>query len=283
MKKIIKKHKKLTAFFIIVLLLSIFLYWQNNSIEISKFEYSNPKIPSDFSGFRIVHISDLHNKMFGKNQESLLEKIESLSPDIIVVTGDLIDRRRFDLEKAMIFIDGAVNIAPVYYVSGNHEAWSGKYSQIKDQLLTSGVIILDDSFVEIKKGEAMIKLFGLRDPGFYNSRDANDINEKLEAIIGNWSNEEDFKILLSHRPELFSSYVISNIDLIFAGHAHGGQFRLPFIGPIFAPNQGFFPKLTSGSHNSQSSTMFISRGLGNSIIPIRLFNRPEVLVVTLNK
>ena len=273
----------LVSIFLIVSMFLIFFIWQNNSIVVSNYDYASPEIPGDFAGFRIVHISDLHNKMFGKDQIKLLSEVEKLSPDIIIITGDLIDRRKFDLEKAICFIDGAMGIAPVYFVSGNHEAWSGKYSEIRERLLASSVVVMDDTSIEISRGESTIKLLGLSDPGFYNESRNRDLNiENLDALLNEWQGDEGFKILLSHRPELFDRYCVNRIDLIFAGHAHGGQFRIPFVGPIFAPNQGFFPKFTAGRYSKGSSTMFVSRGLGNSIIPIRIFNRPEIVAVTLN-
>lgn len=211
-------------------------------------------------------------------------KLKSASPDIIVITGDLIDRREYDLDIAIAFIKGAVDIAPVYYVSGNHEAWSGKYALIKEKLIANGVIVLDNKAFELKKGDESIQILGLSDPDFLTSDylDGTDNREILKQLKI-WSNGESFKILLSHRPELLNLYFENNIDLIFTGHAHGGQFRIPGIGGLVAPDQGFFPKYTSGSYKKGMSTMFVSRGLGNSIIPIRIFNRPEIVVVTLKQ
>ncbi|MGG7142638.1 metallophosphoesterase [Clostridium nigeriense] len=269
---------------IIILGTSFFIFsiWQNNSIVISNYNYESSEILSEFNNFKIVQISDLHNKNFGEEQSKLLEKVESLSPDIIVVTGDLIDRRKYNLDIAMNFINKAVEIAPIYYVSGNHEAWSGKYSEIKERLIEAGVNIIDDKNVEIKNGDERIHLLGLSDPAFLTSNyiDGTDTSS-IDRNLSNWSEIEGFNILLSHRPELFDLYSKNNIDLVFSGHAHGGQIRIPFIGGLIAPNQGFFPKYTSGSYNSDKTTMFVSRGLGNSIFPLRVFNRPEVISVTL--
>lgn len=262
--------------------LIIFCAWQNNRIEVSRFEYYNSEVPSSFNNFKIVHISDLHNKMFGKEQSKILEKVEKLSPDIIVVTGDLIDRRRYDLDKAMEFINGAIEVAPIYYVSGNHEAWSGKYDKISKRLIEAGVNIIDDSKLEIIKENSSIYLLGLSDPSFITSNyiDGTDTS-KMEEYLSSWSNIEGFKILLSHRPELLDIYSKNNINLVFSGHAHGGQIRIPFVGGIIAPNQGFFPKYTSGSYNNDKTTMFVNRGLGNSLFPVRIFNPPEIILVTL--
>lgn len=260
----------------------LFCLWQNNHIVVSNFTYISEKIPNEFNGFKIVHISDLHNKSFGKNQKYILNKINSASPDIIVVTGDLIDRRRYDLDTALLFIQGAMEIAPVYYTSGNHEAWSGQYENIRKELRNHGVIVLDDSKVELIKNNERIEILGLTDPAFLTSsyRDERDTS-RLEKHLQLMKDESIFQILLSHRPDLIDIYSEAKVDMIFSGHAHGGQIRIPGIGGIIAPDQGFFPKYTSGSHRMDKSTIYISRGLGNSLLPIRVFNRPEIVVVTL--
>ncbi len=260
----------------------IFCIWQNNGLVISKTVYSNPKVPEAFNNFTIVQISDLHNKSFGENQERLLNKLKEVSPDIIVITGDLIDRRRYNLEPARLFVRGAVNIAPVYYVSGNHEAWSGKYKEIEEMLVAEGVYILNDTSIRLTRGDSSITLLGASDPDFLTSSYSQGTDSShLEANLHVWSQGKDFKILLSHRPELFSLYTKSNMDLVFSGHAHGGQIRIPGIGGIIAPDQGLWPKYTNGSYVEGNTTMFVSRGLGNSIFPLRIFNRPEIVVVSL--
>ncbi|MCC5911213.1 MAG: metallophosphoesterase [Clostridiaceae bacterium] len=279
------KYKKIRIALIVVIIvaiISLFCVWQNNDIVTTQIDYSNTKIPNEFNGYTIVQISDLHNKEFGKNQERLLKKIRAISPDIIVVTGDLIDRRKYDLDTAIVFINGAMKIAPVYYVSGNHEAWSGDYKNIRQRLLSCGVQILDDNKVKLIKDEAMIEILGLSDPDFLTSSYMDGTNSsKLEEHLVRLSDDSVFQILLSHRPELFDLYANENIDIIFSGHAHGGQFRIPFIGGLVAPDQGLFPKYTSGIYTQNQSTLIVSRGLGNSIIPVRIFNRPEIVVVTL--
>jgi hypothetical protein len=242
------------------------------------------KIPDSFDQFKIVQISDLHNKLFGKDQEKLLDKDREQMPDSIIITGDLIDQRKYNLHNAMIFIRGAVKIAPVYYVSGNHEAWSGHYETIQNSLIEAGVIVLENSEIDFVKGEDSIKIMGVSDPDFLTSSYFEGTDASLlEKTLNEWSIDENvnFRILLSHRPELFDVYHGANIDLVFSGQAHGGQIRLPFIGGLVAPDQGFLPKYTSGSYTEGSTTMYVSRGLGNSIVPQRLFNRPEIVVVTL--
>lgn len=276
----IEKLSIVVAFIFLI----IFIVFQNNSIQNTSIKYENKMIPKVFNGYKILHISDLHNKSFGKNQKILLEKIEAESPDIIVITGDLIDRRKYDLKPAEILVESAIKIAPVYYVSGNHEAWSGKYKSIKEMLTRLGVDVLDNRKIDISINNEKITLLGVSDPNFLTSTYFDDTNIlNMEENLDDLSNTSNFQILLSHRPELFKLYNEKNIDLIFSGHAHGGQFRLPFIGGVIAPNQGFFPKYTSGVYKMNQSTLIVNRGLGNSIIPIRLFNRPELVVVTLFK
>lgn len=280
-----KRNRRMKILMIIVLFMvifSIFSIWQNNSIVISNYDYENTNIPFDFNDFKIVQISDLHNKVFGKEQYKLLEKVECLSPDIIVITGDMIDRRRYNLENAMYFIDKAIKIAPIYYVSGNHEAWSGKYSEIKERLSEAGVYVIDDERIEVRKNNSSINILGVSDPAFITSSYIDETDtSKLEEYLSSWSDIKGFKILLSHRPELLELYSKNNMSLVFSGHAHGGQIRVPFLGGIIAPNQGFSPKYTSGGYSSYETTMFVSRGLGNSLFPFRIFNRPEIISVTL--
>ena len=273
---------RLFLMILLAIMLLVFFLWQNNHIVTTRFDYVSSRILKDFDGFTLVQISDLHNKSFGRDQKRLLRKIENSKPDIILITGDLIDRRRYKLETAMVFIRGAIKIAPVYYVPGNHEAWSGKYESIKSSLVHAGVIVLDDDKIEIVRGGETIDIIGLKDPGFLNSNnvDGKDMS-RLEKTLMDLSDENRFQILLSHRPELFFIYARNKIDLSFTGHAHGGQFRLPFLGGLIAPAQGLFPDYTSGMHSKGNSTMLVSRGLGNSIIPVRIFNRPEIIELVL--
>lgn len=276
------KNKKRAIIITIALIIGtcLFLYYENNNIVTSKYSYTNEKIPSSFENLKILQISDFHNAKFGKNQNSIIKKIEECEPDIIVITGDLIDRRRYDLERAMDLVKQIVNIAPVYYVSGNHEAWSGHYDEVKKALLDENVKVLDNEEIEIEKGKDSITLIGVKDPDFLTSNyiDGTDYSE-LEQYLDSVSKDNDFEILLSHRPELMWIYKKYNIDLVFTGHAHGGQVRLPFVGGIIGPDQGLFPKYDAGRFVEGDTTMILSRGLGNSLFPFRIFNLPELVLV----
>lgn len=285
MKLKAKQKKILLLAAVIVVGLIAFFKWQNNSISINEIVFKNDIVPESFNGYKILQISDLHNKEFGSKQNKILSKIEKINPDIIVITGDLIDSNNTNIDVAMDLINGAINIAPIYYVSGNHEAWSGSYNDLKSKLENSGVVVLDNRKIQVFNDNDSIDIIGLSDTAFIES-DWLEYggNTKTKNLLTTLAEDStNFKILLSHRPELFDIYSNSNVNLIFSGHAHGGQIRLPFIGGLIAPDQGFFPKLTEGIHTSNNTSMVISRGLGNSIIPVRVFNRPELIVVTLSK
>lgn len=284
-RKIFRKYR-LPLVVIFLLLLCIGLYWGDNAIKTDYITISSNKLPNAFEGFKILQISDLHNKEFGKGQAVLLRKIEKAEPDIIVVTGDLIDSHRTDIDKALDFIKGAVKLAPVYYVTGNHEGLTEEYPELEQQLLQAGVILLKNKLIELKYKGATINLAGVNDPVYeILNGNYNGFSEKLilENLLEGIKEEraDRYTVLLSHRPEFINSYAQNKIDLVFSGHAHGGQFRLPFIGGLVAPGQGLFPKYTSGKYNSNQTTEIVSRGLGNSIIPLRVFNRPQIIVCTL--
>lgn len=278
-----KKKNIFIKIMVIIAVLVAFFTYENNSITITEIAFKNDKIPEEFKGYKILQISDLHNKEFGSKQNKILSKIEKIKPDVIVVTGDLIDSDKTDIDVAMDLINKAIDIAPIFYVSGNHEAWSCSYDTLKPKLEEAGVAVLDNEKKEISKGKSSIEIIGLSDIVFIDSDELEYTGYgKIEGLLDKLSKKNNkFKILLSHRPELFDIYSNSNVDLVFAGHAHGGQFRLPFIGGLIAPDQGFLPKLTEGIHTMNNTSMIISRGLGNSIIPLRIFNRPELIVVTL--
>ena len=260
----------------------IFCIWQNNDLTVSRSKVICERIPTEFDGFIIAQISDLHNKNFGKQQGRLMSKLVETQPDIIVITGDMIDSRRTDVEPALDFARQAVKLAPVYYVSGNHEARVREYEDLKMGLAEAGVVILENQNVQITREGESITLMGIDDPSFQEDYLFGDSESVARQAIDDLQNEsEGYTILLSHRPELFDLYVDTGMDLVFSGHAHGGQFRLPFIGGIVAPNQGFFPKFDEGRFTEENTTMIVSRGVGNSIIPIRFNNRPEIVLVTL--
>lgn len=275
----ILRKKKLT----IILLIIIFIYWiiwANSAIQLNTYTISSNTLPNSFDGYRIVHLSDIHNK---KDNKDLIEILKDTKPDMIAITGDLIDSRNTDINVALDFVKEVIKIAPCYYVTGNHEARISEYNTLKNGLIDLGVIILEDESIELKHHNDSIHLIGVSDPSFTADYLFGDSESVLETHLQNLSKENSYTILLSHRPELFELYTEYDIDLVLSGHAHGGQFRLPFVGGIIAPNQGLFPKYDEGLYTKEKTNMIVSRGIGNSIIPIRINNRPEVILIILEK
>ncbi|SDK91364.1 hypothetical protein SAMN05660472_02235 [Natronincola ferrireducens] len=278
-----RKINKATIFFILMINLVLFLYFQNNMITTREITIQSYKLPQVFENYKIVHLTDLHGKSFGKEQKTLVKKIKKAQPDLIVFTGDLVDSRRYNEEHSIKLIKEITEIAPVYYVTGNHEWRSGRFETLEKTLVNSGVKVLRNTSDKIEKQQDEIYIIGIDDPVSYYTinTEKNTVENALDISTKGIPSDGSFKILLAHRPELFDLYSQYNIDLVFSGHAHGGQIRLPFIGGLVAPHQGFLPKYTSGKYMEGNSIMIVNRGLGNSIFPQRLFNRPEIIVVRL--
>lgn len=278
---------KIRRIIVIILCVSIaaagYLYWGNNSLTVSRYSVSPDNLSEGFNGYRIVHISDLHNKDFG---ERLAEQIASLEPDIIVITGDIIDSYSTKTEIAVEFIEKAADIAPVYFVTGNHESrLPEEYAFLRAEMEKNGVTVLDGKTVSLEKNGEKISLTGINDTTFFGSHVLNEdeilFGEALSSLAA--QAEGEVGILLSHRPELLDVYAKNGFDLVFCGHAHGGQIRLPFIGGLFSPGQGLFPEYTEGIYESGETSMIVSRGLGNSFFPFRIGNRPQIVVCELEK
>ncbi len=282
MKKLDKKTVLIVSV-LVILCLGIWTLWGNTALEVNEYEIVSDRIPQGFDGFRIAQVSDLHNTEFGEGNAKLIELLTQTDPDMIVITGDLIDSRHTDIEIALEFARQAIKLAPVYYVSGNHEARVREHEELKMGLTEAGVVILENQKVQITREGESITLMGIDDPSFQEDYLFGDAESVSRQAIEDLQHESDgYTVLLSHRPELFDTYVDFGVNLVFSGHAHGGQFRLPFVGGLVAPNQGFFPKYDAGLFSEENTNMIVSRGVGNSIIPIRFNNRPEIIVVALN-
>ena len=277
-----KRHIIRKAVYLCLIVFFIWIFLDNALIHTTYTTVQINGLPESFSGYRIVQVSDLHNNLYGINQSYLLASVAAAKPDIIVITGDLIDRNTADVDNAMAFVERAVEIAPVFYVSGNHEsAILNKYKDLMIRMGQAGATALENDTCTLFSGEDAITLAGIRDPAFdwgRSSADAADtqIKKTLEG-----TDREQVTILLSHRPELLKTYSENGIDLVLSGHAHGGQVRLPFIGPVYSPSQGLFPKLTSGLYREGETQMYVSRGIGNGIAPFRFNDGPELAVLIL--
>lgn len=256
-----------------VVLCIVFSLWQNNALTVTNYRVESNK-PLPQNGLRIVQLSDLHNKWFGNGQARLLTEIRAQNPDLILCTGDMVDSRRTDLAPAFALAEALTEIAPTYYVSGNHELRlsTEMRNAFYDGLSARGVILLLNRTDTLTVRGCAVTLIGLDD---------RNLEDDTLPQIADTLSQEPIRILLAHEPQAFPHYT-EHADIIFSGHTHGGQIRLPFVGGLAAPDQGLFPKYDAGAFQEGESTMFISRGLGNSLFPIRVFNRPEIVTATIN-
>ena len=277
-----QKYIKLAIALSIVIVIILFCNFQNKHLETTHYTYAAEQLGADLEGYRIVQISDLHNAKFGKNNQKLVDRIRECEPDMIVLTGDLVDSNHTNVDRAVQFVDEIVKICPVYYVTGNHEYWLEKseYDELMDGLIGAGVVILDDQVVEISMGDAKFRLVGLDDKSLADGTLGTLLNN-AQNVAHEDSEKKELTVVLAHEPQYLARYASSGVDLVLSGHAHGGQFRLPFGGGIVAPDQGFFPEYTAGEYYMDGTEMIVSRGLGNSVIPVRLFNYPEIVCVEL--
>lgn len=265
-----------------VLAFVAWVFWANGALEQTTYTVAAANLPAAFDGYRIAQISDLHNAQMGDSNEKLLKMLKEAKPDMIAITGDLVDSRNTDISVALAFAQKAMQIAPCYYVPGNHEARLSQYEDLKEDLAALGVVVLENQSVEIERNGKTFLLLGVKDPSFQTDYLTGDAQTVMENCLKSLPADRDtFTVLLSHRPELFDVYVAREVSLVLTGHAHGGQFRLPIVGGLVAPNQGLFPQYDAGLFQEGETVMIVSRGIGSSIIPLRFCNRPEVVVVQL--
>lgn len=271
----------------IAMLTGVFCYYQNNKIVIT-----NIKLKQKINNkVRIAQISDLHSKEFGKNNDILYKKIIEQKPDIIVATGDLIDSSMKKLDEIIEFCSSINKDIPMYYILGNNEMRCSRVSEIVEKLKKNKICVLENEIESIEVKGNKINILGLEekriDEGelFYSKVNSRYGTENIEKIFSRLERLDGIKIVLSHYPENFEyveegAYSKYNFDIMFSGHAHGGQFILPGIGGIFVPGQGLFPKYYKGVYGEKNK-LIVSRGLGNSGFPLRLFNRPDLVIVDL--
>ncbi|MEN8078751.1 metallophosphoesterase [Clostridioides difficile] len=266
-----------------------FCHYENNFLDIT-----NIKVKGNVEqNIRIIQLSDLHSKEFGKNNKKLLKSILKSKGDIVFATGDMIDSSMKNMDKIISFLSELNKYLPVIYIPGNNEMRCAGLDQILNNLKKNNIIVLQNQIKNIRIKSNDINILGLVeervDDGeyFYQKVDSKYLYKDCNKIFRELERREGLKLVLSHYPENFEgignkSYCKYNIDIVFSGHAHGGQFILPFIGGLFAPGQGILPKYYKGIHGKESK-LIISRGLGNSGFPLRLFNRPEIVIVDIEK
>ena len=257
---------------------------QNKNLKVRKTTLKFDKLPQAFDNYKIAQVSDIHCDRVGLSDLSFIKKIKDFNPDIIVITGDVLDSYNNDMDIAYNILSQLAIIAPCYFVSGNHELrLPEEYEQLINIMKKLNITYMNNSKQLITKDNESINLVGVEDYNFFKNEDKLNHRANFIKTLEELYSPNHFNILLSHRPEKFPIYADIKYDLIFSGHAHGGQWRIPFIGGIFSPSQGFFPKYTNGNYVLEDSTLIVSQGLGNSSFPIRINNRIELVLATLKK
>lgn len=274
--------------FVIILIIYTLIYISNNCLVIRKYNIKNKKISDKFNGLKIVHISDVHSKIFGKNNEKVIQKVKDINPDIIIMSGDIIDKREKDMDKFINMYKEIYLKYPVYYSIGNHERKLGyiKYKEYINKLRKLGVHVIINGKEKIVKDneEIIINALKFRENMQPKKLTFNRKNKYIKYMYNKLKNIDNtkFNILIAHDPENFKLYKELEMDLIFSGHVHGGLIRFGKY-CLLSPRRKFFPKYSYGKTQEDGITIITSSGMGNASIPIRLFNRPEIVEVILNK
>lgn len=272
--------KYIFSYLLINVILIIGLIYISSTIGVTHYSIKSSKFPLEFDGFKIMQISDFHNGSFKGGTEKLIEKVEKEKPDIIVLTGDVIDEKALNYLSVAELVSKLKLFAPVYFVSGNHDINYPHFYDMYNMLKNEGVVLLENQKVIIKKGTAQINLYGIDDPVM-----SSNLGDKifLNLEMSELKPQSGYNVLLFHRAELFDTLKGNGYQLVLAGHMHGGQVQIPFVGGLISPriNRRLFPKYTDGIYSEAGTTMVVSRGLGN-IVPVpRVLNPPEVVLVTL--
>ena len=256
-------------------------YYENHTLQTDYYTVNFSDLPEGFDECRIVQLSDLHGAVFGKDNEDLVAAVRAAQPDYIVITGDTRDRFRETPQSYTVQLCQAMaEIAPTYFVTGNHEWALRKVRELKDAIAETGAVVLSNEFVTLERGGDAIVLAGVDDPnGSSNKKKPEQLAEKIYEAY-----DDPFWLLLAHRNNYFEKqYCNLGADLVISGHAHGGVIRLPFTDGLIGVERDLFPTYTSGLYEVNGAKLFVSRGLGNSGRSFRIFNRPQVAVLTLKR
>lgn len=283
MAKHTRKHplRRLAVLAALAAALVLFARWENTSLEVDRFDPAFSDLPAGFDGCRIVVLSDLHGAEFGEDNADLFETVAEQAPKYIFYLGDLEDKYRGpEPGYAETVAAGLSAIAPTYYVTGNHEWAIGDVPELKERLAAQGVTVLSNSFVTLERNGDTVVLAGIDDPnGYADQKPPETVAAEVYAACG-----DPFWMLLAHRNDHFETqYSLLGADLVLSGHGHGGIIRLPFTDGLLSTDRTLFPSYTAGLYEANGSALFVTRGLGNSGPSFRLFNRPEVAVVTLHR
>ena len=256
---------------ILALGVSLKVWIDTNVFKVQGVQFETEKLPRQES-LRIVQITDVHNKKSLRIHERVIGKVRELAPDMIVLTGDLVDRKTRNFSAVFSFIDGlAQTDVPLFFVTGNHEWTNPKRAKLLTGLRKRGVTIFSNESFEIKRNKSVINLVGIEDS-------ATKHEDLYEAFSG--LKEEYYTILLSHSPYVIKRYPFLPADLVVSGHTHGGQVRFPFIGAAISPGGGIFPELDKGVFEwGENRQVYIDSGLGTSMAPIRFMNQSQISLI----
>ena len=264
------------------------IYISTNVIKTKKYQVENSKLPEELDGLKIAHISDVHSKIFGKDNSGVIDRVIKENPDVVIMSGDIIDKREEDIEKFVSMYKKIYERYPTYYSIGNHERKLGwkKYKKYLKMLQMCGVHVIINGSEKLIKNDKHIIINALK---FRENMQPKVLTkEKEEEFISYMKNKlknldtKDFNILIAHDPENFKMYKQLGVDLVFSGHVHGGLIRFGKI-CLLSPRRTFFPKYSYGKNTEENTTIITSAGMGKATLPIRLFNRPEIVIVTLYK
>ena len=271
----IRKHPRIALFLaLLILFLGVGL---DNRLKVVHYVIESSKISKQI---RIALVTDLHSCDYGENQKDLVSALGDQNPDVILLGGDIFDDVLSD-DNTLAFLDGIQGMAPTFYVSGNHEIWSRRYGEMAEQLKKRGVTILSGTNHQLTVGNQTISISGIDDPDYFTYEDSSQSTTSQLERATIEIQDDHFQILLAHRPESIKMYQKYPFDLVLSGHAHGGQWRIPYLlNGLFAPNQGFFPKYAGGYYQLGQLDFIVSRGLARESTRLpRLYNRPELVIV----
>ena len=273
--------RRVLLFLIFILFCVGFFHWSNHSLQVQRFTFTSPRLPAGFDGCVLVQLSDLHGALFGEDNRDLLKVVAKERPDYIFLTGDLLDQYRATPHSYAVSLGGALaDIAPTYFVTGNHEWALPDVPGLKRALEVAGVQVLTNEYTVLARDGDNAVLAGIDDPnGYADQKTPEEVAEEVRAAF-----DAPFWMLLAHRNNYFEDeYCRLGADLVISGHGHGGLVRLPFTDGLVSVERTFFPSYTAGFYQAGGADLFVSRGLGNSGRTFRLFNRPQVAVLTLKR
>lgn len=288
------KNKKLILLMLLIFILLIIIYdilYSSKKVDITKYTIANEKIPQEFNDFKILQLSDFHSSGYKDTTDIIISKVKEINPDMIVMTGDMVSWEIENIEEFEKLINSLSGLCPIYYTNGNHEQLSEilrpkKYENLLDKLESLDIIFLRDNYIEITKDGQSINLYEIDIPldnatGLHASRWQLE-SDYVETTLPQ-ADYSKFNILLAHNPLFIKQYSKWGADLVLSGHMHGGIIRIPIINVgIASPEKGVFPKYDAGKFKKGNTTMIVNRGIGTSSIGLRIFNNPEISIITLN-